>query len=101
MPAGEAQTDEAQAEAAARRRRPRNPPATFSLPADVTAGADVTVQQIVYKGQAIDDADVSARTRQRRAHHQDRLGQAAGRQLGELERRADRAETGSRISPAR
>lgn len=36
------------------------PAAAFSLPADVTAGADVTVQQIVYQGQAIDDAKLSA-----------------------------------------
>ena len=36
------------------------PAGTFSLPADVTAGAEVTVQQIAYKGQAIDDARLSA-----------------------------------------
>src|SRR5215475_10162378 len=35
------------------------PAAPFSLPADVTAGVDVTVQQIVFKGQAIDDTAVS------------------------------------------
>lgn len=35
-------------------------PATFSLPADVTANAEVTVQQIAYKGQAIDDTKLVA-----------------------------------------
>ena len=57
MPAGEAQTDEAQAETAT---EAAPEPATFSLPADVTAGLEATVQQIVYNGQAIDDAAVSA-----------------------------------------
>ena len=35
-------------------------PAPFSLPADVTANAEVTVQQIAYKGQAIDDTKLVA-----------------------------------------
>ena len=35
-------------------------PSQFSLPADVTANAEVTVQQIAYKGQAIDDTKVVA-----------------------------------------
>jgi uncharacterized protein involved in outer membrane biogenesis len=38
---------------------PTQPAAPFALPADVTAGVDITVQQIVYKGQAIDDTAVS------------------------------------------
>ncbi|HWA47343.1 MAG TPA: AsmA family protein, partial [Dongiaceae bacterium] len=39
---------------------PAPAPASFSLPADVTANAEVTVQQIAYKGQAIDDTKLVA-----------------------------------------
>jgi uncharacterized protein involved in outer membrane biogenesis len=56
MPVGEARAEggEAPAEPAA----PAQPAEPFSLPPDVTADLGVTVQQIVYKGQAIDEADV-------------------------------------------
>ncbi|HEV8390942.1 MAG TPA: AsmA family protein, partial [Dongiaceae bacterium] len=56
MPAGEAKTESTEASNAS---APAKPAAPFALPTDVTAGVDVTVQQIVYKGQAIDDTAVS------------------------------------------
>ena len=47
-------------EAAATSEAPAEPATPFSLPADVTASAEVTIQQIAYKGQAIDDTAVTA-----------------------------------------
>ncbi|HET6160089.1 MAG TPA: AsmA family protein [Dongiaceae bacterium] len=56
MPAGEAKQESAQAPAQSAPAKPAEP---FSLPADVTADLGVTVQQIVFKGQAIDDTNVA------------------------------------------
>jgi uncharacterized protein involved in outer membrane biogenesis len=56
MPAGEAKAESTEASSAS---APAQPAAPFALPPDVTAGVDVTVQQIVYKGQAIDEAVAS------------------------------------------
>ncbi|HEY1382221.1 MAG TPA: AsmA family protein, partial [Dongiaceae bacterium] len=58
MPATEAKGESAPAPNATTT-APAKPAAPFSLPTDVTAGVDVTVQQIVFKGQAIDDTAVS------------------------------------------
>ncbi len=58
MAAGDAKAESAEAEAPAES-APGAPAAPFSLPTDVTAGLDVTVQQIVYKGQAIDETAAS------------------------------------------
>ena len=58
MPTAEAKAEGGGTEQAA---APAEPAAPFSLPADVTASADVTVQQIVFKGQAIDNAALSAK----------------------------------------
>ena len=57
LPAGEAKQEstEAPAETAA----PAQPAAPFSLPPDVTANLGLTVEQIVYKGQAIDETNVA------------------------------------------
>jgi uncharacterized protein involved in outer membrane biogenesis len=56
MPAGEAKQETAEAPAESAPAKPAEP---FSLPGDVTADLGVTVQQIVYKGQAIDEAVAS------------------------------------------
>jgi uncharacterized protein involved in outer membrane biogenesis len=56
MPAGEAKQDGAEAPAESAPAKPAEP---FSLPADVTADLGVTVEQMVYKGQAIDDTNVT------------------------------------------
>ena len=58
MPAGEAKeesTEAAPAETAA----PAKPAEPFSLPPDVTANLGLTVEQIVFKGQAIDETNVA------------------------------------------
>ncbi|HEY3147383.1 MAG TPA: AsmA family protein, partial [Dongiaceae bacterium] len=57
MPAAGAKTESAPASNAST--AAPKPAAPFSLPTDVTAGVDVTVQQIVFKGQGIDDTAVS------------------------------------------
>jgi uncharacterized protein involved in outer membrane biogenesis len=57
MPAGEAK--EASTEAPAETTAPAQPAAPFSLPPDVTANLGLTVEQIVYKGQAIDETNVA------------------------------------------
>jgi uncharacterized protein involved in outer membrane biogenesis len=56
IPAGEAQP--ASTEAAAQP-APAKPAAPFSLPPDVTANLGATIEQIVFKGQAIDDTHVA------------------------------------------
>lgn len=56
IPSGEAKKESTQAAAGSAAPTPAAP---FSLPADVTANFDATVQQIVYKGQAIDETTVS------------------------------------------
>lgn len=56
MPAREAEQDSAQAPAASTPAAPGEP---FSLPADVTADLGVTVEQIVYQGQAIEDTAIA------------------------------------------
>src|SRR5688572_15413371 len=58
MPAGEAK-EESTAEASAETAAPAKPAEPFSLPPDVTANLGVTVEQIVYKGQAIDETNVA------------------------------------------
>lgn len=58
MPAGGAKSESAEAETPAESATAA-PSEPFSLPADVTAGVDVTIQQIVYKGQAIEETAVS------------------------------------------
>ncbi|MGH6894876.1 MAG: AsmA family protein [Dongiaceae bacterium] len=58
MPAGDAKAESAEAEAPAESATAA-PSEPFSLPADVTAGVEVAVQQIVYKGQAIDETAAS------------------------------------------
>ncbi len=55
MPAGEAKQEAAEAPAES---TPAQPAAPFSLPPDVTADLGMTVEQIVYKGQAIEGTDV-------------------------------------------
>jgi uncharacterized protein involved in outer membrane biogenesis len=62
MPAGEAK--EASAEAPAETTAPAQPAAPFSLPPDVTANLGLTVEQIVYKGQAIDETNVAVQLAQ-------------------------------------
>ena len=57
LPAGAAKTESAEASTQAAPAKPAEP---FALPPDVTAGVDVAVEQIVYKGQAIDDTKLSA-----------------------------------------
>jgi len=57
MPPAGAKTEAA---APATTNAPPPAPASFSLPADVTANAEVTIQQIAYQGQAIDDTKVVA-----------------------------------------
>ena len=57
LPAGEAKTEST--EQASTEAPSPAAPGTFALPPDVTAGVDVTVQQIVYKGQAIDETAIS------------------------------------------
>ena len=58
MPAGEAKEESAEA-APAETAAPAQPAAPFSLPPDVTANLGLTVEQIVYKGQAIDETNVA------------------------------------------
>jgi uncharacterized protein involved in outer membrane biogenesis len=58
MPAAAAKTESAPSSNGSTA-TPSKPAAPFGLPADVTAGVDVTVQQIVFKGQGIDDTAVS------------------------------------------
>lgn len=58
LPAGEAKaesTEQASTESAA----PPPSPGTFAIPPDVSAAVELTVQQIVFKGQPIDDTAVS------------------------------------------
>jgi uncharacterized protein involved in outer membrane biogenesis len=61
MPAGEAKQESAEAptEEAPAESGAAKPAEPFSLPADVTADLGVTVEQIVYNGQAIEDTDVA------------------------------------------
>ncbi|HET6620918.1 MAG TPA: AsmA family protein [Dongiaceae bacterium] len=59
LPAGEPKNESTTTTTTSNASAPAQPAAPFALPADVTAGVDVTVQQIVYKGQAIDDSSVS------------------------------------------
>lgn len=58
MPAGEAKEESAEA-APAENAAPAKPAEPFSLPPDVTANLGLTVEQIVYKGQAIDETNVA------------------------------------------
>ena len=58
MPAGEAKEESAEA-APAETAAPAKPAEPFSLPPDVTANLGLTVEQIVYKGQAIDETNVA------------------------------------------
>src|SRR5687767_1130942 len=58
MPAGEAKEESSEA-APAETAAPAKPAEPFSLPPDVTANLGVTVEQIVYKGQAIDETNVA------------------------------------------
>lgn len=58
MPAGEAKQESTEAEPT-ETAAPAKPAAPFSLPPDVTANLGLTVEQIVYKGQAIEQTDVA------------------------------------------
>ncbi len=58
MPAGEAKEESAEA-APAETAAPAKPAEPFSLPPDVTANLGLTVEQIVFKGQAIDETNVA------------------------------------------
>jgi uncharacterized protein involved in outer membrane biogenesis len=58
MPADVPQQEGAEAEASAES-SPAQPAEPFSLPEDVTANLGVTVEQIAYKGQAIDDTNLA------------------------------------------
>ncbi|MEZ5830265.1 MAG: AsmA family protein [Dongiaceae bacterium] len=57
LPAGETKNESAQPSTGSAPAAPGG--GSFALPTDVTAGVDVTVQQIVYQGQAIDDTALS------------------------------------------
>ena len=61
MPAGEQKEEsaEAPAESAPAESTAAKPAEPFSLPPDVTANLGVTVEQIVYKGQAIEETNVA------------------------------------------
>jgi uncharacterized protein involved in outer membrane biogenesis len=63
MPAGEAKEESAEA-APAETAAPAKPAEPFSLPPDVTANLGLTVEQIVYKGQPIDETNVAVQLAQ-------------------------------------